>query len=107
MGEINKPTGNLKKLILICLENIKGMTRAEEIESLLPIDIDNIRVEKNNNAIEIFLNNQLDKTIWKEKDCYMNLEILKSLTKEYEISCKSDDILELMKYKNKVTLMLL
>ena len=107
MSEITKPTGNLRKLFLICLDNIKGMTKSEEIESLLPINTDNIRVEKNNNSIGIFLNNKLDKIVWKDTDCYMNLEILKSLTKDYNISCESEEILDLMKYKNKVTLMLL
>lgn len=107
MNEINKPTGNLRKLILVCLENIKGMSKAEEIESLLPIYSDNIKIEKDNNSIKIFLNNNLDKIIWKEIDCYMNLEILKSITKVYQISCISEEILDLIKYKNKVTLMLL
>ncbi len=107
MREINKPTGDLRKIFLICLDNIKGMTKSEEIEKLLPIKTDTVCIEKNNNSIEIFLNNKLDTIVWKDKECYMNLEILKSLTKDYNISCEGEGILDLIKYKNKIALMLL
>lgn len=107
MNEIKKPTDNLRKLILLCLENIKGMTKSEEIENLLPINSDHFQIEKGNNNIEIYLNNKLEKIIWKDTECYMNIEILKAITKDYGITLESEDIVSLMKYKNKVTLMLL
>ena len=102
-----KPTGNLRELILLCLENIKGLSRRTDIERLLPINDDNFFIDIQDIKVIIEYNNTLLGHIWPDTNCYSNLEILKLITNVYEIDFKNEEILELVKYKNKITLMLL
>ena len=104
---MNKPTGKLRELILLCLENIKGLSRKSDIEKLLPINDDNFFIDIQDNKLIIKYNNELQGNIWLDTDCYSNLEILKLIVQIYNINLKNEEILELIKYKNKITMMLL
>ncbi len=104
---VNKPTGNLRELIILCNDNIKGLSRKEDIKKYLPINIDGFSIEEENNKLVFKQNNEVIKNVWIDTNCYSNLEILKVIAKIYNIEYKSEEILELIKFKNKITLMLL
>lgn len=104
---MNKPSGNLRELILLCSENLKGLSRKSDIEKLLPIKDDNFFIDTQDSKLIIKYNNELLGNIWLDTNCYSNLEILKLITQVYNISFKNEEILELVKYKNKITMMLL
>lgn len=104
---MNKPSGKLRELILLCSENIKGLSRKFDIEKLLPINNDNFFIDIQDNKLIIKYNNELQGTIWLDTSCYSNLEILKLITQVYNINFKNEEILELVKYKNKITMILL
>lgn len=96
MIEIQK---SLKELIIICAKNIKGLTKKEDIEKVLPIETENLIIRKEDKKISIYKNEEILGNVWEQFGCYSNLDILKIITKEYGIEVKSNDILELMKYK--------
>lgn len=98
---------DLKELIIICTKNIKGLTKKENIEKLLPIQTDNLLIQKEERKISIYKNKERLGSVWVECGCYSNLDILKIITKEYEIEVKNNSILELMKYKYKIDNMLI
>ena len=104
---MNKPTGNLRKLIILCNDNIKGLSKRENIKSYLPIDVDGFSIEEEKNKLVFKQNNEIIKNLWIDTNCYSNLEILKVIATIYNLECKSEEILELIKFKNKITLMLL
>lgn len=104
---MNKPSGNLRELIVLCLENLKGLSRKSDIEKLLPINDDNFFIDTQDRKLIIKYNDELQGNIWLDSNCYSNLEILKLITQIYDISFKNEEILELVKYKNKITMMLL
>lgn len=89
----------LRKLIIVCSSNIKGWTKKEEIEKLLPIKSETLEIAKNDRNITIIKNGNVLGNVWENIGCYSNLEILKIITKEFNIEPKSERILELMKYK--------
>ena len=104
---VNKPTGNLRELIILCNDNIKGLSRREDIKKYLPIDVEDFSIEEENNKLVFKQDNEVIKNVWIDTNCYSNLEILKVIAKIYNIEFKSEEILELIKFKNKITLMLL
>lgn len=59
------------------------------------------------NKLIIKYNDELQGNIWLDSNCYSNLETLKLITQVYDINFKNEEILELVKYKNKITMMLL
>ena len=48
---MNKPKGNLRNLIILCNNNIKGLTKREEIKKYLPIEFEKISIEEDNNKL--------------------------------------------------------
>lgn len=104
---MNKPSGKLRKLILLCSENLKGLSRKSDIEKLLPINDNQFFIDTQDSRLIIKYNNELLGNILLDTNCYSNLEILKLITQVYNISFKNEEILELIKYKNKITMMLL
>ena len=104
---MNQPSGKLRKLILLCSENLKGLSRKSDIEKLLPINDDKFFIDTQDSKLIIKYNNELLGNIWLDTNCYSNLEILKVIAQIYNIEFKSEEILELIKFKNKITLMLL
>ena len=99
---MNKIQGDLRKIITICLKNIKGLTKCEEIDNIIPIYTNKINIEKKDRKIVFSKENKILGTVWREVGCYSNLEILTLITKEYGIEPKNDRSLELMKYKYKI-----
>lgn len=98
---------NLKKLIIICTYNIKGLTKREEIEETLPIKTKEISIYKKENRLVFEKSNGNTKEVWTDTNCYSNLEILKNITPIYGVEYSGDEIIELMKYRNKIILVLL
>ena len=105
--DVNKPTGNLRNLIILCNNNIKGLTKREEIGQYLPIEFEGLKIEEDSNKLVFRQDNVVIKNVWIDTSCYSNLEILKVIARIYNIEFKSEEILELIKFKNKITLMLL
>lgn len=89
----------LKELILICEKNIKGLTKKEDIQELLPIRVDGFNIEVIDRKICISRYNKILGNIWEESGCYPNLALLKIITKEYNIEPDGEKIIQLMKYK--------
>ena len=104
---MNKPTGNLRELIILCNQNMKGLTKREAIRQYLPIEFENIKIEEDNNKLVFKQDNVIIKNVWIDTNCYSNLEILKVIAQIYNIEFKSEEILDLIKFKNKITLMIL
>ena len=97
----------IKELILICTKNIKGLTKVEDINKLLPIEADGFLIIKEERKIVFYKDGKLLGSVWQEVGCYSNLDILKIITKEYGIEVKNNNILELIKYKYKIDNLLL
>ena len=97
----------IKNVIEICCKNIKGLTKIEDIDNLLPIKTNVLNIEKIGKKIVISNQNEILGNVWQEVGCYSNLNLLKAITKEYNIEPKNERILELMKYKYKIDNMLL
>ena len=95
---INVPI-KLFELIKICSSNLKGLTKAESIDKLLPIETEKIKIQKIERKIVILNKNKILGNVWTEFGCYSNLKILKLITKEYGLEPRSERILELMRYK--------
>lgn len=89
----------LKNLIKICSSNMKGLTKIEDIDKLLPIKTEKLYIEKQERKIVIRNQEKIIGTVWESVGCYSNLEILKIITKEYNIEPKNERIISLMKYK--------
>jgi hypothetical protein len=98
---------NLKKLIINCTYNIKGLTKKEIIEDLLPIKIKDMLIYVQDDRIIFEKNNSIIDDVWLDTNCYSNLEILKNITPMFGIKYTGDNLIELMKYKNKIILILL
>ena len=96
---IMKVDKNVKQLIKICSKNIKGLTKKEEIDCLLPIETGDFTIKKEERALVIYKDKKFLGDVWVEVGCYSNLDILKIITKEYGIEPKNNSITELMKYK--------
>lgn len=94
-----KISQELKNLITICSSNIKGLTKKEDIDKLLPIKTETLHIEKAERKIIISKEGKIIGAVWENVGCYSNLELLKIITKEYNIEPKSEKIIELMKYK--------
>ena len=96
----------LKELIKLSAHNIKGLISKEIVEIYLPIYIENLKIYINENTI-VFERAEMEKVyILEDNNYYSNIEILKNITPIYNIEYKGDDILNLMKYRNKIILML-
>lgn len=95
-------SSNLFDLIKSCSSNIKGLTKAEEIEKLLPIETDSIKIQKVDKKIIISNQNEILGSVWIEVGCYSNLKLLTLITKIYGLEPSSEKIFELMKYKYKI-----
>ncbi len=98
---------NFRKLLITCTYNIKGLTPKNIIQDFLPIKIQDLLVYIKDDVIIFEKENKKIGEIWTDTNCYSNLEILRNITPIYGIKCKDDSILELMKYRNKIILMLL
>lgn len=98
---------NLRNLLVTCTYNIKGLTPKKIIEEYLPIKVKNLDIYIQNDTIFIEKDNEKVAEIWTDTNCYSNLEILKNITPIFGIKCKDNSILELMKYRNKIILILL
>lgn len=98
---------NLKKLIILCTYNLKGITTKEQIEVLLPIQEKDLKIFKEDNKIIFQKEYKKIGEVWIEANTYSNLEILKYITPEYNIKYKSDNITDLIKYRNKIIVTLL
>jgi hypothetical protein len=98
---------NLKKLIVNCTYNIKGLTKKEIIEELLPIKIEDMSIYVQDDRIIFEKNNSIIDDVWLDSNCYSNLEILKNITPMFGIEYTGDNLIELMKYRNKIILILL
>lgn len=96
---MKKISPELRELIIVCSSNIKGWTKKEKIEKFLPIKSENLEITKNDRNITITQNGNVLGNVWENTGCYSNLELLKIITKEFNIEPKSEKILELMKYK--------
>ena len=87
---VNKPTGNLRELIILCNDNIKGLSRREDIKKYLPIDVEDFSIEEENNKLVFKQDNEVIKNVWIDTNCYSNLEILKVIAKIYKIEYNSE-----------------
>ncbi len=96
----------LKELIRKCNSNIKGMSRNEEINRYLPIKEENIEIYLEGKIMYI-RNKQQTKKIYEQDDYYSNLEILKEIAKIYGVKLRSNKILDLIKFKNMVEIIIL
>ncbi len=96
----------LKELIRKCNSNIKGMSRNEEINRYLPIKEENIEIYIEGKIMYI-RNKQQTKKIYEQDDYYSNLEILKEIAKIYGVKLRSNKILDLIKFKNMVEIIIL
>ena len=81
---VNKPTGNLRELIILCNDNIKGLSRREDIKKYLPIDVEDFSIEEENNKLMEKLNdnrlyNVKENNITKENLLRLNSKITKIL----------------------------
>lgn len=97
----------IRELILLCVDNIKGNTNKEIIELYLPMTIKGVDICQEENRIVFYRNSEEFADVWLDCNSYSNIEILKNITSLYGIEYKSDELLELMKYRNKIILMLL
>jgi len=104
---MKKISEEIRNLIIICSKNIKGLTKKEDINKLLPIKTDILNIEQGERKIIISNNEKILGNVWEEVGCYSNLEILKIINKEYGIEPKKERILELMKYKYKIDNMII
>ena len=104
---VNKPTGDLRDLIILCNDNIKGLSKREDIKRYLPIELEGLRIEEEGNKLVFKQNDEIIKNVWLDTNCYSNLEILKIIAQKYNIKFESEEILDLIKFKNKIILMLL
>ena len=93
---------SLKRIMIICLKNILGLTKCEEIDEILPIKTDKMRIDKEENRLVFLKEGKTIGTVWKQFGCYSNLEILTLITEEYGIEPKNNRSFELMKYKYKI-----
>ena len=96
----------LKELIRKCNSNIKGMSRNEEINRYLPIKEENIEIYIEGKIMYI-RNKQQTKKIYEQDGYYSNLEILKEIAKIYGVKLRSNKILDLIKFKNMVEIIIL
>ena len=96
----------LKELIRKCNSNIKGMSRNEEINRYLPIKEENIEIYLEGKIMYI-RNKQQTKKIYEKDDYYSNLEILNEIAKIYGVKLRSNKILDLIKFKNMVEIIIL
>lgn len=96
----------LKELIQLCAHNIKGLISKETVEIYLPIQIENLKIYEKGNKIVFEKEEKETVDILADGNYYSNIEILKNITPIYNIEYKGDDILSLMKYRNKIILML-
>ena len=90
---------DLFEVISICKNNMKGLTKVEDIDKLLPIKSEKVCIMKDDRRIVVYNNERVIGTVWKEYGCYSNLELLKLITSEFGVEPKGERILELMKYK--------
>lgn len=109
MNYNNKKVKNekLRKLIIMCTYNIKGLTKKEEIEKLLPIKVNDVLIRIKDNTVVFERGNEEIGDVWLDTNCYSNLDILKNITPLFGIEYTGEEILELMKYRNKIILILL
>lgn len=103
-GKINP---RIRELIILCMDNIKGNTNKEIIELYLPMKIKDVDIYQEENRIVFSRNSEEFADVWLDCNGYSNIEILKNITPLYGIECKNEELLELMKYRNKIILMLL
>lgn len=96
----------LKELIRKCNNNIKGITKKEEIDQYLPIKQANIEIYIEDKILYIKSKQQIEK-IYEQDGYYQNLEILKQIANIYGIKLRSNKILDLIKFKNIVEITLL
>lgn len=96
----------IKDLIKLCTYNIKGLISKETVEIYLPIEIENLKIYAKENAIIFEKERKETVVILADGNYYSNIDILKNITPIYNIEYKGDDILNLIKYRNKIILML-
>lgn len=98
---------NLRKLIILCTYNLKGITPKEKIEQYLPIQENDLSIYVQDNKIVFERKGKEIGEVWIEANTYSNLEILKLITWEYGIKYKNHNILELIKYRSNIVATLL
>lgn len=98
---------NLKELLILCTYNLKGISNKEKIQKYLPIKENGLSIFVEDNKIVIQDQEKKIGEVWLEANTYSNLDILKLITPKYNIECKSNNILELMKYRNNIIAILL
>lgn len=96
---MNRVSNELKKIIEICCLNIKGLTKKEDIIKVLPIIDERISIEENDKKLVFYNKEKILGNVYEQVGCYSNLDILKIITKEYNIQPNNDKIIELLKYK--------
>ena len=96
----------LRDLIILCTYNIKGMTEKEKIKLILPIRDEDISIYMEEEKIVIKKNEDIIGEVWNDEEYYSNLEILKKITPLYGITCKGNGIIDIMKYRNMIILLL-
>lgn len=106
MKKDGKQENKIKQLIILCSHNIKGLISKEIVEQYLPIQIQNLKIYKEGNKIIFEKENTKLADILADGNYYSNIEILKNITPIYNIEYKGDDIFNLIKYRNKIILML-
>ena len=82
------------------------MSRNEEINRYLPIKEENVEIYIEGKIMYI-RNKQQTKKIYEQDDYYSNLEILKEIAKIYGVKLRSNKILDLIKFKNMVEIIIL
>ena len=92
----------LRDLLVLCTYNLKGLTPKAKIEKCLPIDNEKLSIYEEYNMIVICDKNakKVEK-ILAEGNTYSNIELLKPITKCYNINYIGDRIFDLMKIFDK------
>lgn len=106
MKKDGKQEKQIKQLIILCSHNIKGLISKEIVEQYLPIQIQDLKIYEEENKIIFEKENTKLTDILADGNYYSNIEILKNITPIYNIEYKGDDIFNLIKYRNKIILML-
>ncbi len=98
---------NLRKLVILCTYNIKGLIKNVEIRQLLPIKNDILEIYEDSNMLIIKSQKRVIGEILADNNMYSNLRILTLITPFYGVNCEGFRISELMKYRNNIIAVLI
>ena len=87
---------NLRKLIIFCSYNIKGLIKDVEIRQLLPIKCNELEAYEDSNKLIIKHQNKIIGEILMENHTYSNLQILRLITPIYGVNSKGYGILDVI-----------